>query len=136
MPRPDPARDERLREFLESALTTLFVWGKSDCCTFVLGWVEQETRRKISVPPYDTEDAAYRLITAAGGLVELLRPIASSANLSECSNPEPGDVGVIRLGEREFCAIFVHGGIAVVRTVEAWRFLPTRPKDVLAVWSM
>jgi hypothetical protein len=136
MSRPDPARDERLRSFLATVRDTPFIWGESDCCSFALQWIERETGRTIEAPSYRTEDEAHRLIVDAGGLAPLLRPIAQRGGLAECSNPEPGDVGVIKLGNREFAAIFVHGGIAVVRTIDAWRFLPTRAKDILAVWSM
>jgi hypothetical protein len=127
-------RSQALREYIESAGPV--VWGESDCCAFPAKWIERVTGKRVHYPRYTTREEAHALIAKSGGsLVRLVERFLAPLRLSPAADPQLGDVGVIRLSDRDVGVIFCHGGIA------AWRceqqgvaFL--RPHNVLAAWQV
>lgn len=109
------------------------IWGESDCCQFVAAWLRRHGVA-LALPAYASEAAARRLIARHGGLVELLREIASGAGLRETGAPEPGDVGVIDLSTGPVACIFIHGGYAALRTDSGTLWL--MPRTIRAAWAL
>lgn len=109
------------------------VWGESDCCQFVAAWLRGRGV-PLDLPAYASEAEARRLIARAGGLVELLRPIALAAGLRETGAPEPGDVGVIDLSTGPVACLFLHGGYAALRTETGAIWL--MPRTFRAAWAL
>lgn len=85
---------------------------------------------------YDSEEAAQDFIRDAGGLVVLFDCGAAAVGIERREGePQPGDVGVIRIGEHEAGAIF---------TGKRWAFVADRgiafasidPDFIVAVWGV
>jgi hypothetical protein len=110
------------------------VWGESDCCMLLAGWL-RSLGVAMDLPAYASEAEARRIIARAGGLVALLDPIASKAGLQPVHHPRFGDVCVIALEHAQVGAIWLHGPYCAVRTDDGWRYLQpvTEP---LAIWRV
>lgn len=85
---------------------------------------------------YATEEEGLALITDAGGLVALFDCGATHAGIERrAGEPQPGDIGVLRIGEHEAGAIF---------TGKRWAFVTDRgiglasveDAAIAAVWSV
>jgi len=58
-----------LPEYIGKNLTTQFEWGKHDCMTFTIGWVENVTGKKyLPSPLWSNEMQALRRVKKEGGL--------------------------------------------------------------------
>ncbi len=85
---------------------------------------------------YDSEEAALDLVRGAGGLEKLFDcGMAAVGILRRGGDLQPGDVGVIRIGEHEAGGIF---------TGKRWAFVADRgigfasidPSYIVAVWGV
>ena len=129
-------RAARLTAYVEAAAEAPVVWGESDCSAWPARWVSQELDRPVPLPPYASRAEAHALIAGAGGLVNLWRRAAVRLGLPETAEPQLGDVGVIRLSDRDVGGIFAHGGIVLLRTDTGVKPLQPRPQFIVAAWSL
>ena len=118
-----------LGEYLKAAASTPWTPGIHDCSAWPARWAG------IQIPSYSTDEEAERLVADGGGLVALWSKWIGDS-LRRISEPQAGDVGIIRVitlkGRAEAGAIF---------TGQRWAFLtpaglalvPTAP---IAVWRV
>lgn len=126
-------REAMLRAYMEAAGPV--VWGESDCCAFVAGWIAIATGRTLRLPKYASQDEALALIKAAGGLVPLCERVLAPLHLAPTATPGLGDIGVVRLSIGDRGAIFAADGIALLRREPAGCVF-MRPKTILAAWAV
>lgn len=93
------SRQRLLAAYTDATQGRAPVWGRDDCSTWPAQWVAEVTGRVVEWPAYETEDQAWDLIAAGGGLVPLWRDVAGAAGLRErdvaLEGPQCGDVGII-----------------------------------------
>lgn len=126
--------DERaaaLRKYMDDAGPV--VWGESDCCAWPLRWAEKSTGKRFPLPRYSSRAEAEALVSRAGGLPALAESILSA--LMPTSTPICGDVGVVKLSDRDVGVIFCGNGLAAWRCEQRGAIF-IRPKTVLAAWSV
>ena len=126
-----------LGDYLATATSREWAWGRDDCCTFLAGWV---MARGHSDPMhfirgrYRSEFGALRSIKQGGGLVPLWRRGMADVGIPEADEPQAGDVAVLAIpteaGPHEACGIF-SGARWVLRTSGGFFASPARP---LALW--
>jgi hypothetical protein len=127
-------RSKALRDYIESAGPV--VWGESDCCAFPAKWIERVTGKRVPYPKYTTREEAHTLMAKSGGsLVRLCERWLAPLNLPLAIDPQLGDVGVIRLSDKDVGVIFCQGGIAAWRC-EQQGVAFIRPYNVLAAWAV
>ena len=125
----------KLRELCEGAGPV--VWGESDCCKFTATWIEIASGRKLALPSYASQDEAYEMIARAGGIAPLVSPIMAAAGFFEAYSPEFGDVGVVRLTNRDVAVIFCGNGVAVWRRdVGGCTYIMPRPRTIARAWRV
>lgn len=113
------------------------VIGVDDCGPWVARWIEIETGKKVDFPKYATPQEAYALAAAVGGLVNLVEPLLANIPLWRIETPVYGDVGIIRLSDRETAAIFLDNGLAAVRGERGKVFFfHPRPASILRAWEL
>lgn len=125
---------ERLRAHVAGA-QGIPVIAKDDCGPWVASWIEQETQKRVNFPVYRTKEEAYALAEQAGGLVNLIVPLMASIPLWETKSPLAGDVGVVRLSDRDTCGIFCGNDFIAIRGENRGVFY-LRPKTILKAWSL
>lgn len=85
--------------------------GGWDCCTLPGDWTVDQGRPDPMAAwrgRYSSEDEAQAFISEAGGLLPLFVEGFASAGIPERNGaPQPGDVGVLRIGDLEAGAIYV-----------------------------
>lgn len=64
-----PNWPELLARYVESKANEPFVWGANDCCSFAINAVERITGTQVMPVTWDSEEAAYAVIDAMGGVV-------------------------------------------------------------------
>lgn len=89
-----------LREWLQKPHR--FQWGGQggdDCLMFCASWVAHVT----GIDPveefrgtYSTREEAFALIASHGGIVALVDSVAARAGFKRTSDPQNGDIGIIR----------------------------------------
>jgi hypothetical protein len=126
-------RAERLRAYFDKSGPV--VWGESDCCAWPAKWIELVRGEPILLPAYRSRNEALKIIGAAGGLLPLAEQILMPLRLSATDEPELGDVGVIRLSDRDVGAIFAEHGIALWRSEPAGAVGLMKPK-ILKAWTI
>ena len=127
-------RAERLRAHIDAAQGAPVI-GADDCGPWVASWIERETGKRLIFPPYKDSEQAYAMAAEAGGMVEFVSPMMSAIGLWETSIPELGDVGIIRLSDRDTAAIFCGNGVVVIRDERLGsRYMQVR--GFLKAWSV
>lgn len=73
------------------------VWreGQTDCCPWLLNWVNVITDQQVQPPPYTNRREAFHLIQDAGSLTLLIAQYCRTLGLTETLFPERGDIAVI-----------------------------------------
>lgn len=83
--------------------------GVYDCATFPADWAVLRDRPDPMArwrSAYRSEEAAGALIAGAGGLAALFAAGMAAAGIPEVSDPEAGDIGIVRFSSNEAGAIF------------------------------
>ncbi|MHC2020381.1 DUF6950 family protein [Methylobacterium sp. CM6247] len=91
-----------LAEHLRTGALEPFAWGVADCCLFPSDWILAQTGIDAAAPlrgRYRTPLGAARHIKRRGGFVRMVSDLMAAAGFLETDNPQPGDVGVIHLGD-------------------------------------
>ena len=72
----------RLSDYIEEHANKPFVWGKNDCCTFAVGWVQIKTGRDYLTEhrPWRTAKQASKKLRDLGGLFFLFNETLVSIN--------------------------------------------------------
>ena len=126
-----------LPNYLRAEAARPFSWGSADCAGFIAGWVG--LRRGIDprpyYPEYDGEAAARALTGSPGGIARLATQAMRRAGIPITRDPQPGDVGVVRVGERVACAIRTGRGW-VMRGEKGLALLPDDSLRVIAGWRV
>lgn len=98
-----------LDQFLEDMARQPFVDGERDCALTVADWVMVATACTDPVAHlrgrYRTPIGRARILNRLGGLEAVMTTAAATVGLAETSTPQRGDVGLIRVGKRQFAAI-------------------------------
>lgn len=98
-----------LDQFLEDMARQPFVDGERDCALTVADWVVRATGCADPAAHlrgrYRTPIGRARILNRLGGLEAVMAAAAANAGLSETPTPKRGDVGLIRIGKRQFAAI-------------------------------
>lgn len=125
-----------LAAFLREGAARPFAWGACDCCTFACAWIERRRGVDPSAPwrgRYRSVRGALRQMRRGGGdLLAVVTKAMRSAGLNETSDPQPGDVGVVR----------TPAGLALaIRTPLGWAGkaesgVVTAPYPCLLAWSV
>ena len=130
-----PRERMTLAEYLRAEAARAFELGPADCVTFASDWVA--VRRGVDpiahCRGYRGEAAANALL--AGGLPRLAGRALRRAGLRLTRAPQPGDVGLVVLGNLATCAIRTPRGWAV-RMVDGLASLPPNSLRVIAAWSV
>ena len=126
-------RTALLRDYLASLVDQPVIWGQSDCCRFVAGWLER-CGVALDAPAYGSEGEARRLIAAAGGLAPLIEGIAARAGLRLTGAPGHGDVGLVEMSGGLVGCIHLHGGYCALRTGTSVIWL--LPRAVPFSWAL
>lgn len=125
-----------LGEFLERMAATPFVDGVSDCALTLADWVMTATGCPDPAAHlrgrYRTALGRERLLRRNGGLVAVVADCAVRAGLTPTTRPEPGDVGVIRIGGVTVAAICA-GRLWAVKSSAG---LSALRGDTLKAWSV
>lgn len=131
------SRAERLQAYIDATSGRPII-GTDDCGPWVMRWVSAETNENIKLPSYKTRDAGYAIARKAGGLVKLADQLFSPFAIERCwSEPELGDVAVVKLSDRETAAIFCAGGIVALRGERSGvMFLKPKQEHILRTWSI
>lgn len=128
-------RADLLREHVAEVAEKTPIIGIDDCAPWVAQWIEKASGRRIIVPAYMTSEEGYSTAAAAGGLVQLVEPLLAAAGLWTTPAPVLGDVGIIRLSDRDTAVIFCSNGLALVRDErKGARYI--RPANVLKAWAL
>lgn len=129
-------RAERLKDFLTDYENKPVVWGESDCCTYPSRWAQIESGKTICLPEYRTREDAQVLIKKHGGLVNLATSVLTTSGFQQnYGGPSFGDIGIIRLSDRDVGAIFVHGGLALWRREDRGHVF-IQPCNILISWQV
>lgn len=98
-----------LNQFLEDMARQPFVDGERDCALTVADWVVRATGCADPAAHlrgrYRTPIGRARILNRFGGLKTVMVTAAEHAGLAETDAPQRGDVGLIRVGKRQFAAI-------------------------------
>lgn len=135
-------RAERLAEYLAAAARRPIDYATGwDCAAgFVARWVEQERGVDPAEPwrgLYATAEACQALLTAQGGLVDIMRRGFLSCGLQPTQDPSIGDVGAVKV-------VTARGveAVGAIRTTIGWAMLTStgirasRRTYCLAAWSV
>lgn len=129
-------RAVRLRDFVDAARDLAVTVGRDDCAPWVAAWIARECGQRVALPDYQTRDNAAALITKAGSFERAVRAVLAPL-LSETHDPQPGDVAVIRLSDREVPAIVCFGGYMAVRGEHSgFSYIRPRSDAVLAAYTV
>ncbi len=126
------SRRDRLRAYVEASQGEPVI-GKDDCGPWVANWISQETGIQIEFPAYSERVDGYAMAAKAGGFVKFVAPLMSDFYTTVA--PALGDVGIIKLSDRETAVIFGTDGIALLRG-ERRGVLPLRPSKILRAWAL
>jgi hypothetical protein len=88
-----------LAQYLRAGASQPFVWGETDCCAWVSGWVREATGLDPVGPyrsRYQTEIGATRLIKRGGGFVSWISACIEATGLRQTDVPMAGDIGVVQ----------------------------------------
>ncbi len=131
-------RADRLQAFIEATAGEPAVWGRdgSDCTSWPTKWVEGERGIRLPLPAYSSEEEGRALIEARGGLEPLWRGALADAGIYETSNPQLGDVGLVRMSWGASGCIFGLAGIAFFRGRIGVSALGPRRNTIIAAWSI
>jgi hypothetical protein len=120
--------------YLRAEAARPFSWGSADCAAFVAGWVG--LRRGIDYPQYEGEAAARALTGSPGGILRLAARAMRQAGFRVARDePQPGDVGIVRVGAVTACAIKTGRGW-VMRGHAGLTMLPSDNLRVIARWRV
>lgn len=130
-------RAARLLAHIEAIAGTAPVWGArgSDCTSWPAAWVEQESDAKLELPEY-ADEAAGRELIAADGLVALWRRVLGDAGIYETSDPQMGDVGVVKMSFGASGCIFGERGTVFVRGRQGAAVIGAGKNTVLAAFAI
>ena len=126
-------RAELLRAHIDAVARKVPEIGVDDCGPWVVQWIEKACGKRVVYPVYHTPEEAYALAAAAGGLVPFVDPMLTAIGLSEAFEPGLGDVGIVRLSDRDTAVIFVGYGHCAIRG-ERMGVTFLRPAEVLKAW--
>jgi hypothetical protein len=97
-----------------------------------LGWPDPASHLRGT---YDSEEGFREIVTAAGGLLPLVRPLALSVGGVPATRPEVGCIGILgspRSVSRQYGVIF-DGSRWLLRNYDGWTPLAGRP---LGAWKV
>lgn len=112
-----------------------WVWGQSDCGTWVLRWVAQARGvERPQMPRHKTERGAKVAVVRAGGIVPLMDQYAARLGVERrTGEPHLGDVGVVLAADGQEVAAIFGGARWIVRRDGGWYSAPATP---VAVWAV
>lgn len=116
-----------LTDFLRAASARAFRMGHFDCGLFLADWYMAKTGKPD--PAAHLRGSYYE----AGDLLPLMRGVATKAGLVEASEPQRGDVGMVRVGHRVMGSIY---------SGTRWMVLSeqgiggVRGADLIVVWKL
>lgn len=130
-------RAARLLAHIEAIAGTTPAWGAhgSDCTSWPAAWVEQERDVKLALPDYVDEESGRALI-AADGLVAPWRKVLGDAGIYETSDPQMGDVGVVKMSFGASGCIFGERGAVFVRGRQGAAVIGPGKNTVLAAFAI
>lgn len=111
--------------------------GVWDCCCMPAEWAiecghpDPMARGRGT---YASDEEAEERIAEAGGLSNLFAMAMEDAGIREVSEPEAGDIGVIRIGDEEAGAIFTGRRWAFVPKGRGFAFSSIDPALVVRIW--
>jgi len=111
----------RIDEFTRILARLPFVYGRHDCALVLADWwmylhSSQHDPAYHLRGTYSTEEECCRVLEDHGGLARVVRGIALSVGATRSSDPAPGDVSVVRILDRHWCAIMSSSGRWVMKT--------------------
>jgi hypothetical protein len=124
-----------LAEYLQAGASEPFKWGRTDCVRFACDWV----KRQRGVDPaeafrgsYFSEADADAHLAAGGGLEALARRRMAAVGVPETANPQPRDVGIVKMPT---------GNVAAIKTPIGWavksnKGIVVKDMPVLVAWSL
>lgn len=132
-------RDEEIAAYIAATAPLAWVWGETDCTSWLAGWIAARTGRDVGADLRRrgrSKRAVARLVNGAGGLVTLCAGLMREAGCELTRWPENGDVGVVRLPigrrGRPVCALRA-GGKWVIRTADGVLVVPVL---AIAAWRV
>lgn len=124
-----------LAEFLRESAGQAFVWGERDCVLWAGAWIARRHGRDPGVAfrgTYATQDECRSIVELNGGMLALLKRELARFGLQETTDPQPGDIVLVKVLKHQVCAIKTPRGVAFkTPTGVAVAKLPT-----LAAWSV
>jgi hypothetical protein len=127
-----------LAEYLQQQAAIPFVLGKSDCCLFLAGWVQE----RLGIDPmaycrggYEDARGAEALLSGYGGLPRAVGRALRRAGAPLTCNPAPGDVAVVVIADAAACAIRTERRWAL-RLDESLALIPIDRVRVIAAWKI
>lgn len=130
-------RELSLAAYLQAEAGRRFQRGSADCITFGADWLQL----RLGFDPmaawrgYATDTEATELMAGWGGIVRVVGRGMRQAGLPLTRDPQPGDVGVIAIGNVAVGAIRTTRGW-VTRLDDGLASLPPNRVRVLAAWSV
>ncbi len=104
-----------MRKVIEKYQSLPFVWGTSDCCTFVAECIEERTgSNPMAHLQYSSEEEANALIHKHSGLHGMIQSLLGKPRMLD-EKPQHGDC-VLTMGGGQFMAGIVYRDRVVVRT--------------------
>lgn len=133
---------ERLVDAVDTAKVLPFMYGVHDCCTFAAHCVDAMCDSHIASRvrshfSYSNEIGAARILREADGLQNLITMILEAKPLPSVELFIPGDVVLIREGDKELAAICCdtpEGTVAIAPGAEGMRQLSLA--DAVCVWGI
>lgn len=131
---------EKLLSFFDKSARTPYVLGQNDCILEVGDWLKHCCGTKISDKwrgQYTSQDGFEAIAAQYGGLEQLLRKAFTDFGLEETSEPQAGDIGLLRTDEYGIMGgILLVSGRWRVRTPD--RILTSRPPlvNIIVTWKL
>lgn len=130
-----------LAAYLRQQAALPHILGSGDCCTYAADWITlcrgvdpiASCRGRYACAA--TAEALLAGIGGKGGLLRAAGRVLRAAGLSMTRDPQPGDVGVVVVGNLATCAIRSPRGWAL-RMNDGLASLPAGRLRVLAAWSV
>jgi len=126
---------EVLSEYLRAAAARPFVWGKDDCATFVIAWMDRQFGSNV-LPLwsglYDSAAGCSDYIERNGGFIAAAKAFSAHFPLAEAS-PKPGNVVLAMFKGTEAMGIRVDDRDVALRTHHG--LIVTARVHVLAEWG-